>query len=543
MIIDPGAGTLIDSSKVLDVAKLTEAFFDRKPDVSITAQRVSFGTSGHRGSAFNTTFNEDHILAITQAICRFRSSRRIDGPLFLGRDTHALSIPAFHAALEVLAANGVTIMTDAQDGYTPTPVISHAILTYNRGRTSGLADGIVITPSHNPPEDGGFKYNPPHGGPAGTDITSWIERTANEFLKTRLVDIKRLAVANGRVPNLVPHDYVQSYVPDLASIIDLEAIRASGIRIGVDPLGGAAVQFWHPIAEKFHLNLSVTNLTVDPTFRFVPRDWDGKIRMDCSSPYPMKNLLARKDEFDIAFANDTDADRHGIVTSQGLMPANDYLVVCAGYLGRGRPKFKGRKIGKTVVSSAMIDRVAAHLDAELFEVPVGFKWFVEGLKQGEIYFCGEESAGSSFLRKDATVWTTDKDGLIAGLLAAEMTAVTGDTPDQLYSKQTETLGKSYYARIDQLANAAVRARIGHTEPDEIRATQLAGDQISQKFNKAPGNDAPIGGIKLTTERGWIAVRPSGTEDIYKIYAESFVSPEHLAILQVQVIELLQGLVV
>jgi phosphoglucomutase len=541
MSIDPRAGTLVEPSQVLDVAKLTKAFYDLKPDVAVPAQRVSFGTSGHRGSAFSTSFNEDHILAITQAICRHRASQGIDGPLFLGRDTHALSRPAFDTALEVLTANGVTVMVDAQEGYTPTPVVSHAILTYNRGRTAGLADGIVITPSHNPPEDGGFKYDPPHGGPAESTITAWIERTANEFLKTGLADIKRVAIATGD-SNLVRHDYAGSYIPDLATIIDMEAIRGAGLRIGVDPLGGAAVQFWHPIAEKFGLDLTVTDATVDPTFRFVPRDWDGQIRMDCSSPYPMKNLLARKGDFDIAFANDTDADRHGIVTPRGLMPPNDYLATCAWYLGINRPAFKGRTIGKTVVSSAMIDRVAAALGAKLYEVPVGFKWFVDGLKYGTVYFCGEESAGSSFLRKDGSVWTTDKDGLIAGLLAAEMTAVTGEAPDRLFEKQAQTLGRNFYARIDRPADATVREKLGKITPDQISATQLAGDPILQKLNKAPGNDAPIGGIKLVTERGWLAARPSGTEDIYKIYAESFVSAEHLAALQADATRLLETLV-
>jgi phosphoglucomutase len=541
MSIDPRAGTLVEPSEVLDVAKLTQAFFDRKPDISVPAQRVKFGTSGHRGSAFDTTFNEDHILAITQAICRYRASQGIDGPLFLGRDTHALSRPAFQVALEVLAANGVAVMVDDHDGYTPTPVISHAILTYNRSRTSGLADGIVITPSHNPPQDGGFKYNPPHGGPAESGITSWIENTANGFLKTRLVDVKRLGTRNGRVPNLVPHDYVSSYVSDLDAVVDMQAIRSAGLKIGVDPLGGAAVRYWAPIAEKFGLNMVVTDTTVDPTFCSIPRDWDGNIRMDCSSPYPMKRLLARKDEFDIAFANDTDADRHGIVTKAGLMPPNDYLAACAFYLGQERPAFKGRKIGKTVVSSSMIDRVAGALGVSLFEVPVGFKWFVDGLHNGGIYFSGEESAGSSFLRRDGSVWTTDKDGLIAGLLAAEITAKTGHTPNILFDELTARFGKTFYARLDNPADDALRAKLGKAEPGDISATRLGGDPILEKISAAPGNGAAIGGIKLSTANGWVAARPSGTEDVYKIYAESFVSAGHLAALQSDTAKILQML--
>ena len=407
---------------MIDLTKLTSDFFNRKPDVSVPQQRVSFGTSGHRGTAFNTTFNENHIVAITQAICRYRASKGIDGPLFVGRDTHALSEPAFHVALEVLAANGVTIMVDAGNGFTPTPVISHAILTYNKGRAGGLADGIVITPSHNPPEDGGFKYNPPEGGPAATTVTTWIENLANELLQNRLADVKRLGKTGGAMPNLQPHDYVRAYTADLGNVVDMEVIRASGVRIGVDPLGGAAAGYWDTIAQTYGLALTVTDATIDPTFRTVPRDWDGKIRMDCSSPFPMSRLLARKDDFDIAFANDTDADRHGIVTHAGLMPPNDYLAACAFYLGRQREAFQGRNIGKTIVSSFMIDRVAALLGRKVFEVPVGFKWFVDGLMNGSLYFSGEESAGSSFLRRDGSVWTTDKDGLIAGLLAAEITA-------------------------------------------------------------------------------------------------------------------------
>jgi phosphoglucomutase len=541
MTIDPRAGTLVETDKVLDVSKLIKAFFDRKPDISVPAQRVKFGTSGHRGSAFDTTFNEDHILAITQAICRYRASQGIDGPLFLGRDTHALSRPAFQVALEVLAANGVTIMIDDHEGYTPTPVISHAILTYNQSRTSGMADGIVITPSHNPPQDGGFKYNPPHGGPAESGITTWIENMANGFLKTRLADIKRLGIANGHVPNLVPHDYVNSYISSLDAVVDMQAIRSAGLRIGIDPLGGAAVHYWEPVAEKFGLNITVTDPTVDPTFRSIPRDWDGNIRMDCSSPYPMKRLLERKDAFDIAFANDTDADRHGIVSGAGLMPPNSYLAVCAFYLGRERPAFKGRRIGKTVVSSSMIDRVAELLGAPVFEVPVGFKWFVNGLHDGGIYFSGEESAGLSFLRRDGSVWTTDKDGLIAGLLAAEITAHSGHTPNIMFDELMDKAGKTFYARLDNPANEALRSKLGNAEPSDISAIELGGDVIREKISKAPGNGAAIGGIKLSTANGWAAARPSGTEDVYKIYAESFVSAEHLALLQADTAKLLQQL--
>lgn len=528
---DPRAGTLVPSTEVINLAKLTSDFFNRKPDVSVPGQRVSFGTSGHRGSAFNTTFNENHIVAITQAICRYRASQGIDGPLYMGRDTHALSEPAFYVALEVLAANSVATMIDAGGGYTPTPVISHAILGYNRGRSSGLADGIVITPSHNPPEDGGFKYNPPEGGPAATSVTSWIEKFANTLLENNLRGVKRIGKTGGAIPNVAPYDFTGHYVSDLCSVIDMDAVRASGVRIGVDPLGGAAAGYWHPIAEKFGLNLTVTDSTIDPTFKTVPRDWDGKIRMDCSSRFPMSRLLARKCEFDIAFANDTDADRHGIVTRKGLMPPNDYLAASALYLGRARDKFQGRNIGKTVVSSSMIDRVAKSLGTGIFEVPVGFKWFVDGLMAGNLYFSGEESAGSSFLRRDGRVWTTDKDGLIAGLLAAEITAKTGQAPDSLFDELAATVGKVYYARIDQPADMALRARMSKVTAADVKATTLGGAAITQKLVRAPGNDAAIGGIKLSTAKGWIAARPSGTEDIYKIYAESFVSAGHLAELQ------------
>ncbi len=530
MSIDPRAGKLISPDQALDVSRLTQAFFDRKPDVSVPQQRVSFGTSGHRGSAFDTTFNENHIVAITQAICSYRASAGIDGPLFLGRDTHAVSDPAFSVALQVLAANGVQTMVDSGGGYTPTPVISHAILTYNRGRTAGLADGIVITPSHNPPEDGGFKYDPPHGGPAESTITGWIEKTANELLKNKLAGVKRLGSDRNALPNVHPHDYATAYIHDLGNVVRLQEVSAAGLRIGVDPLGGAAVNFWAPIAQHYRLNLTVTDGTVDPTFKTVPMDWDGKIRMDCSSPYPMSRLLARRGDFDLAFANDTDADRHGIVTPGGLMPPNNYLAACALYLGRQRPVFKGRSIGKTVVSSSVIDRVARKLGVPLFEVPVGFKWFVAGLQDGSVYFSGEESAGSSFLRQDGAVWTTDKDGLIAGLLAAEITVVTGKTPDKLFEEFTAEAGRTYYARIDSPAQEEARTRLAKIDPAQISGS-LGGDAITDKFPRAPGNDAPIGGIKLVTANGWIAARPSGTEDIIKIYGESFVSADHLSALQ------------
>ena len=534
---DPRAGTLVPAQDVVDLSKLTQAFFDRKPDVSMPAQRVSFGTSGHRGSSLDTTFNEDHIVAITQAICRYRTSQGIDGPLYLGRDTHALSEPAFHVALEVLAANGVDTAIDAAGGYTPTPVISHAILRHNKGRSKGLADGIVITPSHNPPEDGGFKYNPPSGGPAATSVTSWIEKFANNLLEGRLRDVKRLGKIGA--PTSFSHDYMGAYVSDLDSVIDMDSIRSSGVKIGVDPMGGAAVHYWAAIAARYKIALTVTDTTVDPTFRTIPRDWDGKIRMDCSSRFPMSRLLARRHEFDVAFANDTDADRHGIVTRNGLIPPNDYLATCAFFLGSERGAFRARNIGKTVVSSSMIDRVAGALGRAVFEVPVGFKWFVDGLTDGSLYFCGEESAGSSFLRTDGSVWTTDKDGVIAGLLAAEISARTGQAPDVLFSKLTDDFGRGYYARIDRPADGDLRARLAKVTVSNISASTLGGDAIVDKIVNAPGNDAPIGGLKLSTRNGWIAARPSGTEDIYKIYAESFISEAHLEQLQRDAAILLQ----
>jgi len=540
MSIDPRAGTLVEPSNVLDVGKLKEAFFSRKPDVSVAAQRVSFGTSGHRGCAFDTTFNENHILAIVQAVCACRKAHGIDGPLFVGRDTHAVSEPAFQVTLEVLAANGVSTMIDDKNGVTPTPVVSRAIIDHNIGRTEGLADGIIITPSHNPPEDGGIKYNPPHGGPAETEITSWIEGFANKLLQEGLKDVRRQSQAQSAT-GIARYNFLNKYIEQLDDIIDLQIVQAAGLRIGVDPLGGAAVHYWGPIADRFKLNLTVTDNTVDPTFRTIPRDWDGKIRMDCSSKYPMQRLLAIKDRFDIAFANDTDADRHSIVDVNGLMEPNSYLAMSARYLGTHRDGFATRKIGKTIVSSSIIDRVAAGLGTSIVEVPVGFKWFVDGLTHGEIFFCGEESAGSSYLRRNGKVWTTDKDGIIAGLLAAEMTAREGKPPSQQFADLTKTAGRTFYARIDNPANKPLRDKIAAITTDSIKQDSLAGSPITRKETNASGNGAKIGGIKLTTDKGWIAVRPSGTEDIYKIYAESFVDEDHLAKLQQSAKALVAGL--
>jgi phosphoglucomutase len=525
---DPRAGEMPGPSDLVDLAKLERAYYDGKPDPDIASQRVSFGTSGHRGSAFDTAFNENHILAITQAICDHRKSRGINGPLYLGRDTHALSGPAFKTALEVLCANGVTTVVDAGDGYTPTPAISHAILVHNRNRSSGLADGIVITPSHNPPSDGGFKYNPPHGGPAETEITSAIERAANIYLTKKLAGVLRGNAKQG----ITRHDYIANYVADLANVVDMDAIRGSGLRIGIDPLGGAAVQYWQPIVERYRIDATIVNPDVDPTFRFMPLDWDGQIRMDCSSPYAMKKLLALKDKFDLSFGNDTDADRHGIVCRSGLMPPNNYLAVCIDYLKRHRSGWpRDCAIGKTVVSSAMIDRVSARNHARLVEVPVGFKWFVDGLLDASLGFGGEESAGSSFLRRDGTVWTTDKDGLIAGLLAAEIAALTGRDPSENYRALSSELGHAFYARIDSPATAQQKAMLSKIDPSEVKAAELAGGKIEQMLTKAPGNGQPFGGLKVVTAKGWFAARPSGTEDIYKVYAESFESEAHLARIQ------------
>ena len=534
--ISKTAGKPTDQGKLLNVPRLVTAYFVGWPDPAIPAQRVSFGTSGHRGSAFDNAFNEAHILAITQAICLYRAAQGTTGPLFIGIDTHALSIPALATALEVLAANEVLTMIDGQGGFTPTPVISHAILGYNRGRQVGLADGIVITPSHNPPADGGFKYNAPHGGPADTGATSWIERTANTLLEQKLAGVRRIPYERAlKSAHVRRHDYVTPYVADLANIIDMERIRASGVSIGIDPLGGAAVHFWAPIIDRYRISATVVNDVVDPTFRFMTDDWDGKIRMDCSSPYAMTRLITLREKFDIAFANDTDADRHGIVTrSSGLMNPNHYLAVAIAYLWRTRTQWGSKcGVGKTIVSSALIDRVARQIDRPLVEVPVGFKWFVDGLYNGSLGFGGEESAGASFLRHDGSVWSTDKDGLIAGLLAAEMTARDGIDPGSSYIRIAQALGAPFYERIDAPANAGQRQRLRALSPDKLGIQDLAGEQIIAAYTKAPGNNEPIGGLKIVADSGWFALRPSGTEDVYKIYAESFRSEDHLHQIQAE----------
>ena len=519
---------------LVNVPKLVTAYYAQVPDWSVPAQRVAFGTSGHRGSALEASFNEWHVLAITQSICRYRKQQNIDGPLFLGIDTHALSEPAFASALEVLAANGVEVMVAKNGEYTPTPAVSHAILTYNRGRTKGLSDGIVITPSHNPPDSGGFKYNPPHGGPAGVEITAGIESMSNEFLKSNLSGVKRKRFEEAlRASTTHQHDFLNTYVGDLGSVIDMNAIRDANIRMGVDPLGGAGVHYWSAIAGRYGLNLTVVNEIVDPTFRFMTLDWDGRIRMDPSSPYAMHGLIDLKDRFDIAFACDTDHDRHGIVTrSMGLLPADHYLSVAIHYLFQHRPKWSDEAaIGKTVVSGQMIDRVAAKLGRKLYEVPVGFKWFVDGLSDGSFGFAGEESAGASFLRHDGTSWSTDKDGIILGLLAAEITAKTGSDPGVLYGKLTAELGEPRYARVDAPASASQKAVLKNLSAEQIATKELAGQPITAILSKAPGNDAPIGGVKVTAADGWFAARPSGTEEVYKIYAESFRDEAHLAAIQ------------
>jgi len=500
------------------------------PDPSLPEQRVAFGTSGHRGSAFKKAFNEWHILAISQAICMYRKQKKIDGPLFLGMDTHALSVPAHASALEVLAANGVEVMLAQEDEYTPTPVVSHAILTYNRGRKAGLADGIVITPSHNPPHDGGFKYNPPNGGPADTDVTGWIETKANEFLENGLQGLKRILFEKAlHAPTTHKHDYRNAYITDLANVIDMDLLRETKIRMGVDPLGGAGVHYWGPIAERYGLNLTVVNEAVDPTFRFMSVDWDGQIRMDPSSPYAMQSLIGLKDRFEIAFACDTDHDRHGIVTkSTGLLPPNHYLSVAIFYLFQHRPKWReAAAVGKTVVSSQMIDRVTAKLGRKLYEVPVGFKWFVDGLVDGSLGFGGEESAGASFVRLDGSVWTTDKDGIVPALLAAEITARMERDPGEVYRELTREFGEPFYDRVEAPATPEQKQVLEKLSPQQVRSTNLAGEKINAILTRAPGNDAPIGGLKVVTESGWFAARPSGTEDIYKIYAESFRGADHL----------------
>jgi len=531
MPIHPLAGKPAPHDRLTDISALRDAYFSRKPDITDTSQRVSFGTSGHRGSSLRSTFNEAHVLAISQAICEYRDSVGISGPLFLGKDTHALSEPAFISALEVLGANGATVMVDAGDGYTPTPAISHAILTYNRGRASGLADGIVITPSHNPPEDGGFKYNPPHGGPADTDITRWIEDRANQLLADHLRAVKRMSYESARRAAHA-YDYVGTYVDDLASVVDMDAIRDARLRIGVDPLGGAGVAYWQPIVERYGVEIDILNTTVDPAFGFMTLDWDGKIRMDCSSPYATAKLIGLKDRFDIAFGNDTDHDRHGIVTRAGLMNPNHFLAASIHYLFTHRPAWRAdAAIGKTVVSSSIIDRVATQIGRKLVEVPVGFKWFVDGLHDGSMGFGGEESAGAAFLRRDGTVWTTDKDGIIMDLLAVELMAKTGRDPAEYYTGLTRELGAPVYARIDAPATAAQKAVLQKLAPQAITATDLAGDPIQSMLTSAPGNGAAIGGLKVVTAQGWFAARPSGTEEVYKLYAESFRGSDHLQRIQ------------
>jgi phosphoglucomutase len=529
--LSPLAGKPAPKSLLIDPARLEREFYDRKPDPADAAQRVSFGTSGHRGSPLKGSFNEAHILAITQAICEYRKGQGITGPLYMGRDTHAVSGPAQRAALEVLAANEVETVIQPDEGFTPTPVVSRAILVHNRGRTERLADGIVVTPSHNPPEDGGFKYNPPNGGPADTDITGWIQNRANALLRDGNAGVRRVSAASAvRAATTHSEDFVGPYVDDLANVVDMDAIRGASLRIGVDPLGGAAVHYWEPINRKYGLELDVVNPNVDPTFAFMTVDHDGKIRMDCSSPYAMAGLLQLTDRYRVAFANDTDADRHGIVTpSAGLLNPNHYLAVAIRYLLTYRPDWsRTAAVGKTLVSSGLIDRVVARLERPLREVPVGFKWFAPGLLQGSICFGGEESAGASFLRRDGTVWTTDKDGLIMGLLAAEITARTGKDPGEHYRELTAEFGTPWYTRIDAPATSEEKVRIASLSPQSVRAATLAGEPITSKLTRAPGNDAPIGGLKIVAASGWFAARPSGTESLYKIYAESFRSERHLA---------------
>jgi len=520
------AGQPAQESDLVDIAALISAYYSEHPDIADPAQQVSFGTSGHRGSSLRNSFNEDHIVAISQAICEYRAAQGTDGPLFLGRDPHGLSEPATQSALEVFTANDVTVL--ATEGFTPTPAVSHAILTYNRGRTDHLADGVVVTPSHNPPEDGGFKYNPPHGGPADTDATRWIQDRANELIRGGLAGVRRSPATRFET-----FDFVEDYVGDLESVIDMAAIRSAGVRIGADPLGGASVEFWSAIATRYGLDMTVLNTTTDATWRFMTLDWDGKIRSDCSSPYAMASLIAGRDRFAITTGNDADADRHGIVTpDDGLMNPNHYLAVAISYLFGRRDGWRAdAAVGKTLVSSSMIDRVAAGLGRTLLEVPVGFKWFVPGLLDGSVGFGGEESAGASFLRRDGGVWTTDKDGILLCLLASEITAVTGRTPSELYQDLTSRYGTPAYARIDQPANRDEKAKLAKLSPERVRATTLAGEPITGALTTAPGNGAAIGGLKVTTENAWFAARPSGTEDVYKIYAESFLGPDHLAQVQ------------
>ena len=531
MTLSPLAGKPAPAKLLVDIARLVTAYYTGQPDAAIATQRVAFGTSGHRGSSFELSFNEWHVLAISQAICLYRQMKGINGPLFVGIDTHALSTPAGASALEVFAANGVETMIAANDEYTPTPAISHAIICYNRGRTSGLADGVVITPSHNPPESGGFKYNPPNGGPADTDVTKWIEAKANELLAARLAGVKRISYEQAlKAGTTHRHDYLNTYVADLKNVIDMDTLRGANLRLGVDPLGGAGVNYWPAIGEHYGLNLEVVNTSVDPTFRFMCVDWDGRIRMDPSSSYAMQGLIGLKERFDVAFACDPDHDRHGIVTpSGGLLAPNNYLAVSIDYLFQNRPHWRAdAAVGKTVVSSGLIDRVAARLGRRLYEVPVGFKWFADGLFEGSLGFGGEESAGASFLRLDGSVWSTDKDGLIPSLLAAEMTARTGRDPSQLYQQMTEDLGLPFSTRVDAKATPQQKALLGKLSPEQVKSTSLAGEDITGILSHAPGNDQAIGGLKVMTKNGWFEARHSGTEDIYKIYAESFIGDEHLS---------------
>jgi phosphoglucomutase len=531
---NPAAGKPVDSADLVNVPRLVTAYFASKPDPADPSQRVAFGTSGHRGTSLKNSFNENHILATTQAICDYRRETGLTGPLFIGIDTHALAEPALASAVEVFAANGVDIMIDERGGYTPTPVISHAILSYNKGRTSGLADGVVITPSHNPPEDGGYKYNPPHGGPADTDVTAKVEKAANAYMAAGMKGVVRMPYERARkAPSTHLHDYIRPYVADLGNTVDMALVKSSGVKIGIDPLGGAAVHYWRPIIDHYGINAFIVNDVVDPTFRFMTADWDGKIRMDCSSPYAMASLIQIRDKFDVAFANDTDADRHGIVTrTGGLMNPNHFLAAAIAYLFEHRPQWgKDAAIGKTIVSSSIIDRIAKKINRKLVETPVGFKWFVEGLGSGGFGFAGEESAGASFLKRDGSVWTTDKDGVVMGLLAAEILAKTGRDPSQLFAGLTAELGTPFYARIDVPATPKQKNALKALGPDQLGIKQLAGEPVTAIRTKAPGNDQSFGGIKVETAQGWFAARPSGTEDVYKIYAESFRDNDHLGKIQ------------
>jgi len=531
---NPAAGKPIPPNALANIPKLVTAYFASKPDPADPAQRVAFGTSGHRGSSLKNSFNEDHILATTQAICDYRREASLTGPLFVGIDTHALAEPALASAVEVFAANGVDVMVDQHGGYTPTPVVSHAIISYNKARSEGLADGVVITPSHNPPEDGGYKYNPPHGGPADTDVTAKVEKQANRYLKAGLKGVARMDFNRARKsPSVHAHDYITPYVADLASVVDLAVIKSAGVRLGIDPLGGAAVHFWQPIVDRYGIKADVVNELVDPTFRFMTADWDGKIRMDCSSPYAMASLIQMRDKFDVAFANDTDADRHGIVTrTSGLMNPNHFLATSIAYLFGHRIEWsREAAIGKTVVSSSIIDRVAQKLNRKLVETPVGFKWFVEGLSSGSFGIAGEESAGASFVKRDGSVWTTDKDGIILGLLAAEILAKTGRDPSQLFGELTAELGMPYYERIDMPATAPLKNALKSMTAEKLGLKELGGDPVRATRTTAPGNNQSFGGIKVETDMGWFAARPSGTEDVCKIYAESFRDPAHLKKIQ------------